>query len=145
CARQTFTERVPQVAACSARATTRLTTIQTSTGMALGGAAGARHLARQGLPGSRNTLLRQVRGFPASETPPPRAVGLDDWAKRKGHTYGTIVVDLDRRCPIDLLEGRTAETVVAWLQAHPEVTVVARDRAEAYASEVTQGAPDAVQ
>ena len=145
CARQTFTERVPQVAACSARATTRLTTIQTSTGMALGGAAGARHLARQGLPGSRNTLLRRVRGFPASEAPPPRAIGLDDWAKRKGHTYGTIVVDLDRRCPIDLLEDRTAETVVAWLQAHPEVTVVARDRAEAYASGVTQGAPDAVQ
>src|SRR5216684_1314359 len=66
-------------------------------------------------------------------------------AKRKGHTYGTIVVDLDRRCPIDLLEDRTAETVAAWLQAHPEVTVVARDRAEAYASGVTQGAPDAVQ
>src|SRR5215831_21357218 len=70
---------------------------------------------------------------------------VDDWAKRKGHTYGTIVVDLDRRCPVDLLEDRTAETVAAWLQAHPEVTVVARDRAEAYASGVTQGAPDAVQ
>jgi transposase len=145
CARQTFTERVPQVAACSARATTRLTAIQTSTGLALGGAAGARHLARQGLPGSRNTLLRRVRGFPASEAPPPRAVGLDDWAKRKGHTYGTIVVDLERRCPVDLLEDRNAETVAAWLQAHPEVTIVARDRAEAYASGVTQGAPDAVQ
>jgi transposase len=55
------------------------------------------------------------------------------------------VVDLDRRCPVDLREDRTAETVAAWLQAHPEVTVVARDRAEAYASGVTQGAPDAVQ
>jgi len=55
------------------------------------------------------------------------------------------VVDLDRRCPVDLLEDRTAETVAAWLQAHPEVPVVARDRAEAYASGVTQSAPDAVQ
>jgi hypothetical protein len=72
-------------------------------------------------------------------------IGIDDWAKRKGHTYGTIVVDLDRRCPVDLLEDRTAETVAAWLQAHPEVTLVARDRAEAYVSGVTQGAPDAVQ
>jgi transposase len=145
CARRTFTERVPQVAPCSARVTTRLSTMQTSTGLALGGAAGARHLARQGLPGSRNTLLRRVRRLPAPEAPPPRAVGLDDWAKRKGHTYGTIVVDLDRRCPVALLEDRTAETVAAWLQAHPEVTIVARDRAEAYASGVTQGAPDAVQ
>src|SRR5262249_38801170 len=105
----------------------------------------ARHLARQGMPGSRQTLLRRVRRLPAPEAPPPRAIGLDDWAKRKGHTYGTIVVDLDRHCPVDLLEDRTAETVAAWLQAHPEVTVVARDRAEAYASGVTQGAPDAVQ
>ena len=145
CARQTFTERVPQVAPCSARATTRLRTMQTATGLALGGAAGARHLARQGMPGSRNTLLRRVRRLPAPAAPPPRAIGLDDWAKRKGHTYGTIVVDLDRRCPVDLLEDRTAETVAAWLQAHPEVMIVARDRAEAYASGVTQGAPDAVQ
>jgi transposase len=145
CARRTFTERVPQVAACSARATTRLTAMQTSTGLALGGAAGARHLARQGMPGSRNTLLRRVRSLPASAAPQPCAIGIDDWAKRKGHTYGTIVVDLDRRCPVDLLEDRSAETIAAWLHAHPEVTVVARDRAEAYASGVTQGAPEAVQ
>jgi transposase len=145
CRRQTFTERIPQVAAHYARATTRMTALQTSTGLALGGAAGARHLARQGVSGSRNTLLRRVRSLPPPAAPRPCAIGIDDWAKRKGHTYGTIVVDLDRRCPIDLLEDRTAETVATWLQAHPEVRVVARDRAEAYASGVTQGAPEAVQ
>ena len=145
CARQTFTERVPQVAPCSARATARLHARQTWTGLALGGAAGARHLARQGVPGSRNTLLRRVRGLSTPAAPPLSAVGIDDWAKRKGHTSGTIVVDLDRHCPVDLLEDRTAETVASWLQAHPEVQVVARDRAEAYASGVPQGAPDAVQ
>ena len=58
-------------------------------------------------------------------------MGIDDWAKRKGHTYGTIIVDLDRHCPVDVLPERTAETVAAWMQAHPEVKVVARDRAEA--------------
>jgi transposase len=97
------------------------------------------------MPGSRNTLLRRVRRLSAPAASPPCVIGIDDWAKRKGHTYGTIVVDLDRHCPVDLLEDRTAETVAAWLQAHPEVTIVARDRAEAYASGVTQGAPDAVQ
>jgi len=97
------------------------------------------------MPGSRHTLLRRVRRLPAPAASPPCVIGIDDWAKRKGHPYGTIVGDLDRHCPIDLLEDRTAETVAAWLQAHPEVTVVARDRAEAYASGVTQGAPDAVQ
>ena len=145
CQRQTFTERVPQVAVHYARATTRMTALQTSTGLALGGAAGARHLARQGVSGSRNTLLRRVRSLPTPAAPRPCAIGIDDWATRKGHTYGTIVVDLDRRCPVDLLEDRSAETVAAWLQTHPEVTIVARDRAEASASGVTQGAPDAVQ
>jgi hypothetical protein len=72
-------------------------------------------------------------------------MGIDDWAYRKGRRYGTIVVDLERGCPVDLLEDRLAETVAAWLRAHPEVPVVARDRADAYASGVTQGAPDAVQ
>ncbi len=145
CGRQTFAERVPQIAPHYARATARLTALQTSTGLALGGTAGARHLARQGAAGSRNTLLRRVRRLPPPAASRPWAIGIDDWAKRTGHTYGTIVVDLDRRCPVDLLEDRTAETVAAWLRAHPEVTVVARDRAEAYASGVTQGAPDAVQ
>jgi transposase len=81
CARRTFTERVPQVAAGSARTTTRLTAIQTSTGLALGGAAGARHLARQGLPGSRNTLLRRVRRLPAPAAPRPCVIGIDDWVR----------------------------------------------------------------
>jgi transposase len=59
--------------------------------------------------------------------------------------YGTIIVDLQRGCPIDLLEDRAAETVATWLQAHPDVKIVARDRAEAYASGVRQGAPEATQ
>src|SRR5206468_12076538 len=134
----------PTVARPSAHPTTRASQAQCDTGLAQGGAAGARQLARQGLPGSRQTVLRRVRDYQPASQPSPRVIGIDDWAKRKGHTYGTIVVDLDRRCPIDLLADRTSETVAAWLQAHPEVRVVARDRAEAYASGVTHDAPDAV-
>ena len=145
CGRQTFTERLPTVAPLYARTTTRLSHTQASTGLALGGAAGARHLARQGMPGSRNTVLRRVRGVPLPASPPPQVVGIDDWAWRKGHRYGTIVVDLERGCPIDVLEDRLADTVAAWLQAHPEVSVVARDRSGAYKSGIDEGAPDAVQ
>jgi transposase len=145
CSRQTFSERLPTVAPFYARTTTRLATRQADTGLSLGGAAGARHLTRQGLPVSRTTLLRRVRRLPVPEGPTPQVVGVDDWAWRKGHRYGTIVVDLERSCPIDVLEDRLAETVAAWLQAHPGVRVVARDRAEAYASGIRQGAPDATQ
>jgi transposase len=75
----------------------------------------------------------------------PEIIGIDDWAWRKGHRYGTIIVALQRGCPIDVLEDRAAETVATWLQAHPNVTIVARDRAEAYAAGIRQGAPEATQ
>ncbi len=145
CSRQTFTERLPTIAPFYARTTTRLATTQAQTGLSLGGAAGARHLGRQGVPVSRNTLLRRVRSLALPEGPEPQVVGIDDWAWRKGHRYGTIVVDLERGCPIDVLEDRASETVAAWFQAHPEVKVVARDRAEAYAAGIREGAPDATQ
>jgi transposase len=80
---------------------------------------------------SRNTLLRRVHTLAPPEGPAPQVVGIDEWAWRKGHHDGTLVVDLERGCPIDLLEDRAAETVAAWLPAHPDVKVVARDRADA--------------
>jgi len=145
CRRQTFAERLPTVAPLYARTTTRLATTQANTGLVLGGAAGARHLSRHGVPGSRNTLLRRVRSMSLPEGPAPEIIGLDDWAWRKGQRYGTIIVDLQRGCPIDVLEDRAADTVAMWLQAHPDVTIVARDRAEAYAAGIRQGAPEATQ
>ena len=145
CRRQTFAERLPNVAPRYARTTTRLATTQANTGLVLGGAAGARHLSRHGAPVSRNTLLRRVRRVSLPEGPAPEIIGLDDWAWRKGNRYGTIIVDLQRGCPIDVLEDRAAETVATWLQAHPDVTIVARDRAEAYAAGIRQGAPNATQ
>jgi transposase len=145
CQRQTFTERLSELAPHYARTTARLHHIQTDIGLALGGSAGVRRLVNQGLPGSRNTLLRRIRRFSPPEAPAPEIIGIDDWAKRKGHTYGTLVVDLERHRPVDLLPDRTAETVAAWMRSHPEVKVVARDRAEAYASGVREGAPQAIQ
>jgi len=145
CGRRTFTERVPTVARPYAHTTTRASQAQCDTGLVLGGAAGARQLARQGLPGSRQTVLRRIRAYQPAPGPAPHVIGIDDWAYRKGRRYGTIVVDLEQGGPVDLLEDRLADTVATWLKAHPEVTVVARDRADAYASGVTQGAPDAVQ
>ena len=145
CERLTFTERVPSVAPLYARTTTRLSHRQAETGLALGGSAGARQLARHAIPASRSTVLRRVRRLPPPASPPPHVVGIDDWAWRKGHRYGTIVIDLERGCPIDVLEDRLTETVAAWLRAHPEVQIVARDRAEAYASGIRQGAPEATQ
>ena len=94
---------------------------------------------------SRHTRLRRGRRGALPQGTEPQIIGLAEWAGRKGHRYGTIVVDLERGCPIDVLEERAAETVAAWLQSHLAVKVVARDRAAAYGAGMRQGAPEATQ
>jgi transposase len=72
-------------------------------------------------------------------------LGIDDWAWKKGQTYGTILVDLETRRPIELLPDRSTETAEAWLRTHPEVDIVSRDRGGEYAAAAKKGAPQAQQ
>lgn len=145
CPRRIFAERLPDLAEPYARKTPRLREILRLVGFALGGEAGTRLIRHLGMMASPSTLLRYVRGSPEVAYPQPRIVGIDDWAFRRGRRYGTMIVDLERHEVIDLLEGREAGTARAWLERHPQIRVIARDRGGAYAEAATKGAPQAVQ
>jgi transposase len=145
CSRRIFTERLPDVVAVHGRTTTRLHGAHCEIGLALGGEAGARLAARLAMPTSPDTLLRRVRNAPLPQRPVIRVLGVDDWAFRKGHRYGTILCDLERRCPVDLLPERSAEALCDWLKDHPEVEIISRDRGDDYIKGAAAGAPQAVQ
>jgi transposase len=145
CRRRIFAERLPTVAAVHARTTVRLDKAHRNIGLALGGEAGSRLAARLAMPTSADTLLRRVRRAPLPQHPVVRILGVDDWAFRKGHHYGTILCDLERHRVVDLLPERSAEALSGWLKQHPEVEVISRDRADEYIRGADAGAPQAVQ
>jgi transposase len=145
CVRKIFSERLPGIAAPWARRTCRLAECQQTIGLTAGGSDGTRLCTALAMEGGIDLLLGLIRQRTSPERPTPQVLGVDDWAMCKGQSYGTILVDLVQGNIVDILPDRTAESLAQWLQAHPGVEIVSRDRAGAYAEGIRLGAPNAIQ
>lgn len=145
CSRRTFAERLGEPIEAYARRTKRCASRLQTIGLMLGRNAGAHLAKRIGLPVSSDTLLRLVRALEVPEQATPEVLGIDDFALRKGQTYGTILVDLEQRHVVHLLPDREKTTVAVWLKAHPGVSMISRDRGGTYAEAAREAAPLAIQ
>lgn len=145
CCRRTFAGKFPGFVKRYGRRSERLSAQQLQVGLITNGEAGSRLLQTFDMSASSDTLLRLVREVPDPQSKTPRILGIDDWAKCKGQTYGTILVDLEENTVVDLLPDRTAETLAEWLQSHPGVQIITRDRSTEYTRGINDGAPNAMQ
>ncbi|MFZ1771344.1 MAG: ISL3 family transposase [Caldilinea sp.] len=145
CKRLVFCERLAPHIASYGRHTDRQRKLLQMLAVAMGGEMTARLLPKLGLSGIPAMLLNAIRAMASPESQAVRVVGVDDWAKRKGHVYGTILIDLEASQIVDLLEDRSTESFAAWLAEHPEVEIISRDRFVNYSQAATQAAPNAVQ
>ena len=145
CPRRIFCERSPAFGAPYRHRTPQLESGLRDIAFALGGRAGARLAVKQHTPISRSTLLRFIRTTPLPTVAPPTRIGVDDFAFRKGRVYGTLIIDLDTHRPIEMLGDRSRAVFAAWLKDHPNLTIISRDRASAYADAAKENAPTATQ
>jgi transposase len=145
CPRRTFAAQFPILLQSYARRTTRLREQQEQVGFAVSAETGSSLLGILGMLTSPDTLIRLVRQTPDTMVETPRVLGVDDWAQRKGQSYGTILVDLEKHEVVDLLPERSAESLSQWLQEHPGVEIISRDRGTEYIEGATAGAGNAKQ
>jgi len=146
CRRRIFAERYEDgVVGEWCRRTSRLDYIVHHLGLALGGRPAAGFARRLMVPVSNDTLLRVVRRRAILPDEPLNVVGIDDWAWRRNHRYGTIVCDLERRRIVALLPDRENATVETWLTDHAEIGIISRDRGGGYGEAAAKALPHAVQ
>jgi transposase len=144
CHRKVFSEQTPHIIRYSRR-TKRATRILETFAIELTGRLGSIMSEQLCLTVSSSTITRIAHSQPLSDIKQPRVLGVDDWAYRKGVSYGTILIDMETSRPIELLPSRDGQVLKNWLLKYNDVRIITRDRASSYANAIFEACPNAVQ
>ncbi|WP_369387370.1 ISL3 family transposase [Streptomyces sp. CG1] len=145
CRRRTFAEQVDGMTIRYGRYTSLLLGMSQAVGLALAGSAGARLLRMLNVVVSRVTLLSLVLALPEPVVECPRILGVDEFALKRSHRYGTLLVDVESHRVVDVLDDYIGDTLAAWLQSHPGAEAICRDRGSSFGDGARRGAPRAQQ
>lgn len=144
CSYKVFTEKLPFAKTAQVR-TDALNSLILGVSMFLSNEGASKVLSLLGVTISNDTIQRLYDRIEFVDDPNVEEIGVDDVAIRKGQTYATAIYDLKDHHLIALLDGRDGLPLKEWLKKHPRIKLVARDRASAYASAISEILPDCIQ
>jgi transposase len=146
CNQKIFAEDLQGFAGWYRRKTDRLEDLITTIALSTSCEGCARICKFMGIEVSGDTIIRLIiKDFVNHDVCCSEIVGVDDWAYKKGRTYGTIICDGKTHRPVELLDGRDGKELREWLMNNKHIKMVTRDRASAYAKVISEVLPYAMQ
>ncbi|MCL1689418.1 ISL3 family transposase [Elizabethkingia anophelis] len=145
CSIKVFTERFKEHFLSYKRYTARFEAICLKIILQSGARPSEKILRMMGISISDSSLLRLLSKMELPGISAPSVLGIDDWAYKKKHRYGTILVNLETRTVVDVLKDRESSTLEKWLKSYPEIKIISRDRYGKYINGTNKGAPQAIQ
>ncbi len=145
CQQKIFTEQNTTICERYSRKTIEVTKLLEKIVVEISSNKGSYILGQLNIAQSSSTCLRIVRNMPLPTLKTPQCIGVDDWAKRRGQSYGTIITDASTGKVLDLIDSRDALEIIPSLSQYSDAEYVTRDRSRSYAKAISAAIPAAKQ